>query len=58
MPYLWPATHAPRYLPAWIAALCFSGCVVVLTWFLRTMLIRHNTKKRAENPSETNFYVY
>ncbi|KAH7353595.1 major facilitator superfamily domain-containing protein [Plectosphaerella cucumerina] len=58
MPYLWPATDAPRYLPAWIAALCFCGGVVVITWFLRTMLKRSNAKRREENPGETNFYVY
>ncbi|KAI9147044.1 Major facilitator-type transporter hxnP [Paramyrothecium foliicola] len=58
MPYLWPSTDGPRYLPAWIASLCFSGGVIVITWFLRTMLKRHNSRKRAENPNETNFYVY
>lgn len=58
MPYLWPKTDGPRYLPAWIASLCFSGGVVMLTWFLRTMLVRHNKRKRAADPNETNFYVY
>jgi MFS family permease len=58
MPYLWPASDEPRYLPAWIASLCFSGGVVVITWFLRTMLIKHNARKKAEDPDETNFYVY
>ncbi|KAL2760303.1 hypothetical protein ACRALDRAFT_1078926 [Sodiomyces alcalophilus JCM 7366] len=58
MPYMWPASHGPRYLPAWMASIAFSVGVVILAWFMRTMLKRQNRKMREANPETANFYVY
>ncbi|ROT42197.1 MFS general substrate transporter [Sodiomyces alkalinus F11] len=58
MPYLWPQSHHPHYLPAWMASIAFSAGVVVLAWFMRIMLRRQNKKMREMNPEMANFYVY
>lgn len=58
MPYLWPASHGPRYLPAFVASIAFSLGVVVIAWFMRVTLQRQNKKMREERPEASNFYVY
>lgn len=58
MPYLWPATDGPRYVPAWIASIAFSGGCVALAWALKFVLKLQNKKIRDANPREINFYVY
>lgn len=58
MPYLWPASDEPRYVPAWIASIAFSGGTIVIAWFLKFMLKRTNKRMRAENPNTINYYVY
>lgn len=57
-PYLWPKSHGPRYLPAWMASISFSAAVVILAWVMKLVLARKNKKMRRDNPETTNFYVY
>uniref|UniRef100_A0A8H7NQB4 Major facilitator superfamily (MFS) profile domain-containing protein n=1 Tax=Bionectria ochroleuca TaxID=29856 RepID=A0A8H7NQB4_BIOOC len=58
MPYIWPKSDGPRYLPAWMASIAFSAGCMTLAWVLKIALRRQNKKMRAANPNETNFYVY
>ncbi|KAL2204527.1 MFS general substrate transporter [Sarocladium strictum] len=58
MPYLWPATDEPRFIPAWSASIAFSAGVIVIAWFLKFMLKKTNARMRAENPNTINYYVY
>ncbi|CAH0045612.1 unnamed protein product [Clonostachys solani] len=58
MPYIWPKSDGPRYLPAWMASIAFSAGCMTLAWVLKIALRRQNKKMRAVNPNETNFYVY
>lgn len=58
MPYVWPSSDGPRYVPAWVASIAFSAGCVALAWTLKFVLKRQNRKMRAANPYETNFYVY
>lgn len=58
MPYLWPNSDQPRFVPAWTASIVFSVGVIVIAWFLKFTLKKTNTKMRAENPNTINYYVY
>ncbi|KAM0280055.1 hypothetical protein ACHAQH_004250 [Verticillium albo-atrum] len=57
-PYLWPKSHGPRYLPAWMASIAFSVGVVLLAWVMKMHLKARNRKTKEQNPDEVNFYVY
>lgn len=58
MPYLWPQTDGPRYIPAWTASIVFSAGVIIIAWFLKFMLKKTNKRMREENPNTINYYVY
>jgi hypothetical protein len=57
-PYLWPDRDAPRFAPAMYASIGFSAGVVILSWVMRSILMRENRKLRAADPGVINLYAY
>ncbi|KAK7217286.1 hypothetical protein V2G26_005289 [Clonostachys chloroleuca] len=58
MPYVWPSSDGPRYVPAWSASIAFSLGTLLLAWALKAALKRQNKKIREESPDQVNLYVY
>ena len=57
-PYLWPSSHGPRYLPAWMASIGYSAAVILLAWLMKIVLTRKNKQMKRDSPETANFYVY
>ena len=57
-PYLYPASDGPRYLMAMSANASFVAGVIVLTWVMRTWLMRINNKMRREDANTKLLFAY